>query len=85
MMKDLIYFNRMEPVDIGGEDECYRIPFSMSPATEDQVNDEVIIPVRQRIRKVLVDNGYVLIAVYWATQHLVARKRKVFTGTYNVP
>jgi hypothetical protein len=75
MSRDILYFNHMTSAHTNRSGPCYIIPFSMTPETQEQANIGDIVPIRQRIRAVLVTNGYVLIEVLWKTKCLIVRKK----------
>ena len=87
MSKDVLYFNLIDviPPDDPDKEDLYKIPFTMASETYHQMRQADFPIIRQRMRAVLVKNGFILVEPVWLSFYVIARKRKVFTATYTVP
>ena len=75
-MKDIIYFNRIEPVESANNNQqYYSIPFTMSPDTRQSVYKagKHLEPHRDRIQKALESRGFTLIQIEWVDRTIIAR------------
>ena len=81
MSKDLLHFNKIEQTHSGKDGLYYRLPFSVSPVTEQiigqgtyNLNSGSLMPIRNRIEDVVMNNGYALVHVHWITQYVIVKK-----------